>query len=285
MTPFREKPVKWKKDDDHNGRYKNVNGFKFDIIKQTVVIQPEPMPKHFLADTLEEAEVVYYRYSNLLNAIAYSYAISTGLQKDLLFGEALIGLGRAYRDWDSNRSDNFKTYAIYRIKDALNEFVRDNITSVKVPAYIKKSHVHVVGLKTIFAKYDLCVDKVLLFGEVDKEIKGKDKLSCIYYVDKLVKAAVRAKVSYKKFVERVEYIPENITFDNVVIQDGYEDQLEISLIIKSLQNYMDEVEQSICKDIMKGVTYEEIGKKFDKNGVWVKRKLDKLRNKIILSRS
>ena len=283
MTPFRDKQVKWKDEDGKSGRYKNVSGLKFDIIKQTVVRQPEIMPKHFLADTPEEAEVLYRQYSNLLNALAYNYAISTGLQKVDLFGEALIGLGRAYRDWDSDRSDNFKTYAIYRIKDALNEFTRNNTTSVTVPSYIKKSHAHVVKLKSIFSEYSLSTDTILLCGKIDKKIKGSNKEKCIYLVDKLNKAANRAKVNYRKFVERVEYIPEDSIFDDSVLYDDNEEFLEAVLIIKNLQTYMDSTELSICHDIMNGLSYDEIGNKFNKSNVWVRRKLDKLRDKIMAS--
>jgi RNA polymerase sigma factor (sigma-70 family) len=278
MTPFREKPVKWKKEDNHTGRYKNVDGFKFDIIKQTVVIRPETMSKYFLADTPEEAEALYNRYSGLLNALAYSYAISTGLQKDDLFGEALIGLGRAYRDWNINRSDDFKMYAVYRIKDALNEFTRNNIASVAVPAYIKKSHNHVIELKTIFAKYNLSI-----YDNIIDIIKTNDKHRCNYLIDKLKKAANRAKVDYKKFIERVEYIPENCIFNENVLYDENEESLETALTIKKLQTYMDSTELSICQDIMKGISYDQIGKEFNKNSVWVRRKLDKLRDKIIAS--
>ena len=96
MTPFRDKEVKWKEEDNATGRYKNVNGLKFDIIRQTVVIQQEEMPKHFLADTPEEAEALYCKYSGMINGMAYNYALATGLQKFDLFIEALIGLGRAY---------------------------------------------------------------------------------------------------------------------------------------------------------------------------------------------
>ena len=283
MTPFRDKQVKWKKEDGENGRYKNVSGFKFDIIKQTIVRQPEIMPKHFLADTPEEAEVLYKQYSNLLNAFAYNYAISTKLQKVDLFGEALIGLGRAYRDWDCNRSDDFKTYAIYRIKDALSEFTRSNMTSVTVPAYIKKSHVHVVKLKSIFSEYGISTDTVLLCGKIDEKIDGNNKKKCIYLVDKLNKAATRAKVNYRKFVERVEYIPEDSVFNDSISYDDDDKSLETALMIKNLQTYMDPTELSICCDIMEGLSYDEIGDKFNKSNVWVKRKLDKLRDKIVAS--
>ena len=46
---------------------------------------------------------------------------------------------------------------------------------------------------------------------------------------------------------------------------------------------MDETDMSICQDIMDGVSYSEIGKKFDKNKVWVRRRLNKLRDKILTS--
>lgn len=283
MTPFKDKQVKWKNGDSKNGRYKNVNGFKFDIIKQTMVRQPEKMPKYFLADTPEEAEVLYRQYSNLLNGLAYNYAISTGLQKVDLFGEALIGLGRAYRDWDSNRSDDFKIYAIYRIKDALNEFTRSNTTSVTVPSYIKKSHAQVVKLKNIFSEHGLSTDTVLLCGKIDEKIDGSNKEKCIYLVNKLNKAATRARVNYRKFVERVEYIPEDSVFDDSVLYDNDEKSLETALMLKNLQTYMDPTELVICYDIMNGLSYDEIGNKFNKSNVWVRRKLDKLRDKIIAS--
>lgn len=279
MVPFREKPVKWKKKDGYTGRYKNVNGFKFDIIKQTIVIQPETMSKYFLADTPEEAEVLYNRYSSLLNALAYNYAIATGLQKDDLFSEALIGLGRAYRDWDINRSDDFKMYAIFRIKDALNEFTRSNTASVTVPSYIKKSHNHITELKTIFAKYNISIhDKC-----ISTKMEISDKHRSIYLISKLKNAADRAKVDYRKFIERVEYIPRDHAFDEDTIPNNDKRSLETALIIKKLQTYMNETELTICKGIMEGLSYEIIGQKFNKNSVWVRRILDKLRDRILAS--
>lgn len=283
MTPFRDKKVKWQEEDNVTGRYKNVNGLKFDIIRQSVVIQQEEMPKHFLADTPEEAETLYCRYSGLVNGMAYNYALATGLQKVDLFTEALIGLGRAYRDWDAKRSDDFKIYAIYRITDALNEFTRDNMTSVKVPVYIKKSHIHVTKLKYIFHKYNISTDKVLLCGKVDNRIKGPDRKKCTLLVRYLVDAAARAKVDYKKFIERVEYIPEDCILEDTTAPDNYEKKLETALLIKKLQTYMNKTELSICRGVMEGQTYEVIGEEFGKSSVWVKRKLDKLKDKITAS--
>ena len=283
MTPFRDKEVKWKEEDNDTGRYKNVNGLKFDIIRQTVVIQQEEMPANFLADTPEEAEALYCKYSGLINGMSYNYAIATGLQKVDLFVEALIGLGRAYRDWDTKRSDDFKIYAIYRITDALNEFTRGNMASVKVPAYIKKSHMHVTKLKYIFHEHNIPTDKVLLCGKIDSRMEGADRKKCTLLVRYLVDAAARAKVSYKKFIERVEYIPEDCVLEDTTAPDNYEKKLETALIIQKLQSYMDKTELTICRGVMEGQTYEIIGDGFGKSGVWVKRKLDKLRDKITAS--
>lgn len=283
MTPFKEKTVKWKKGDDCGGRYKNVNGIKFDIIKQSPVTQSEPMPKCFLADTPEEAEALYKRYADLLNGLAYSYAVSTGLQKVDLFGEALIGLGRAYRDWDPGRSDDFKVYALYRIKDALNEFARDNMTSVSVPAYVKKAHIQVAELKALFNKYDIIVDGSLLSGSVGGMKYVADRNRSKYLIDKISKAADRAKTAPNKFVKRVEHIPQDCVFEDSEYHYEYEDRMEMALVVEKLKTYMDATELLICQDIMEGVPYEEIGKKFNKHKVWVRRKLDKLSSKVLAS--
>ena len=283
MTPFKDRIVKWKKGDNCCGRYKNVNGIKFDIIKQSPVVQSEPMPKCFLADTPEEAEALYKKYADLLNGLAYSYAISTGLQKVDLFGEALIGLGRAYRDWNPNRSDNFKVYALYRIKDALNEFARDNVTSVTVPAYIKKSHSHVVELKEIFNKNNIVVDGTLLSGVVKNITYKADRDRSVYLINKIINAADRAKTPHNKFVKRIEHIPQDCTFEDLSCSYEYEDEIETALVVEKLKTYMDSTELLICQDIMGGVSYEEIGKKFGKHKVWVRRKLDKLSSKILAS--
>jgi hypothetical protein len=79
------------------------NSYKFDVISKGKVKVPEAMPKFFLSDNKEEAEKIYEDFKDLINILAYNYARYSGLDKADIFGEALIGLGRAYRDWDKRK--------------------------------------------------------------------------------------------------------------------------------------------------------------------------------------
>lgn len=276
MASFKEKAVKWD-GDDGNGRYKNKSGFKFDIITKKVVHRLEEMPRCFLADTPEEAQAIYFKFESLLNNMAYTYAVSSNVDKADLFGDALIGLARAYRDWDSSRSENFKNYAIYRIKDALNECVRINGMPVSVPSYIKKAHSNLENLKRI------CEMKGIdwtFIKEPSKELftTDDDLNEC---VAKIRNAASRAGVSIDKFIERIEYIPTDADYTEQILVEKNESQLEAAIVVNQIKQEMNEEEEKICDGIMQGKTYEEIGAEFGRSKAWVAGKLKGLRERII----
>lgn len=274
MTPFREKEIKWD-GDNGNGRYKNKEGYKFDIVTKRVVRGIENMPKCFLADTPEEAQAIYARFESLLNNMAYTYAISSNIDKADLFGDGLIGLARAYRDWDSSRSNNFKNYAIYKIKDALNECVRENASNVTVPAYIRKAHNNLVRLKTI------CENRGLDWHEVIEQPVDKDTEECLINIQN---AAKRAGVEFNRFLERIEHVPKDVNYSEQVDADQHSDneqQLEAALVVNQIKQEMDEEEKIICDGIMQGKTYEEIGAGFGKSKAWVAGKLKSFREKLI----
>ena len=283
MTPFRNRPVKWD-GQDSNGRYKNEDGYKFDIMTKTVVKKPEEMPAYFLADTAEEAESIYLRFNKILNNFAYSYAMSTKLNRMDLFGEALIGLARAYRDWDPERSENFATYAKFVIRDALNEFVRENLTMVSVPSYIKKANANLKNIKSICANYDIDWEILVFDQEVPQKLSMSDAVKCTKSVENLIKAAERAKVEYVKFVERIALVPEDIEY---VDQTPFEvhkrdsEMCEAAMIVEKLKEHMDKYELSICTGIMEDKSFDEIGKEMGKSKSWVSGKLKGLRERII----
>lgn len=283
MSPFRQKPKKW--DTDNNDpKYENRGGFQFNVITQTVVNTDEEMPRYFLAETPEKANSVYEKYKNLLNGWAYSYSTSTGLSRSDLFGEALIGLARACRDWDDSRSSDFKTYAIYRIKDSLNEFVRANLATISVPAYIKKANANLLKIKTICSKYNIKWQTIAIDKEQPKQFSKEDWNLCVNFIDNLTNAAIRAGVSYEKFVERVEYIPENSDFSDQTAPEIYErtqQQLEAALVVDKLKEYMDEDELVICNGIMSDKSFKQIGLEMGKSPAWISDKIKKLRDKII----
>jgi len=95
----------------------------------------EKFCKRFLADTEEEGIKLIKEYDSTLKLLANKASVMTGLDKEDLYQEGIIGLARANRDFDERRSDNFKTFAIYKIKDALREFVTTQSVAIKSPQY------------------------------------------------------------------------------------------------------------------------------------------------------
>lgn len=283
MAPFRQKPVKWD-GDDGDGRYEEKDGFKFDIVTQSVVNISETMPKHFLADTPKEADAIYSQYESMLNGWAYSYATSTGLSRADLFGEALIGLARAYRDWDMDRGGSFRTYAIYKVKDALNEFVRVNSATISVPAYIKKANANLCEIKSICESYQISWETLAVEQDIPDSFDMQDAIRCAELVENLINAAKRAKVDYVKFIDRIMYIPENADFSDQMSPEEHERKqqlLEAALIVEKLKTHMNDDEFDICDGIMNDKSFEQIGMELGKSKAWVSDKLKKLRKKII----
>ena len=97
----------------------------------------EKFCKRFLADTEEEGMKLVKEYDSTLRLLANKSSVLTGLDKEDLYQEGIIGLARANRDFDEERSDNFRIFAIYKIKDALREFGTTQSVSIKSPQYTK----------------------------------------------------------------------------------------------------------------------------------------------------
>lgn len=285
MSPVRMKPVKWGKDFEGEERYKNVGGFKYDIIKKSTVHIYEKLPKHFLADTIEEAEELHGEFSKTLNVLSSSYALSTGLDKADLFGEALIGLARAKRDFDEKRSKDFKTFAIYKIKDALNEHVRTFSKSISIPSYLKKASTHLNVLKGLLHSKGLDIDSIyeILNKELpidDFDITDNAKKQCRNLLVFLERAAERANISLKELIGRVELLPEDVPY-----MDDYqeksdnrrEEKMYAALVVENLKKYMDTTELAISEGIMQGKTFEKIAQDHGKSIGWVAKRLERMR--------
>lgn len=248
----------------------------------------EGYPEYFLGDTPEEAEQMFLKHSALLNGIAYTYSVSTGIEKGELFGEAIMGLATALKNFKEELGFSFKTYAVKVIKSVLNEYCRKNTYTVYVPAYIKRANGLLERLKRELAQTGLDrteIEKAIQRKEVPKNLptKNVDKIERIV---KLIKReADRAQISYSTLIERAEYIPIDIELTDETLENKHkgekdERDLEIALFVENLKQYMDETELSICNGIMKDKTYEQIAKEHNRTAPWVHQKLQKLRNKL-----
>lgn len=283
MTPFKEKPVKW--DGDHGeGRFQNSQGYKYDVVNQTVVKQTEEMPEFFLANTAEEAQALYERFSKTLNLLSGNYATATGIPKTDLFGEALIGLARANRDWDPKRSNDFRTYAIYRIKDALREYCASNMNCVSVPVYLRLSHKHYKELCSICNEYKIPVDTLAIEQEIPDCFEPEDAIRSAELVVNLINASNRARTNYRVYLERIKSIPEDECFDQQLppeLEERQSRQLEAALVVDKIKKFISEDELLICDGIMKDKTYEEIAAELDKSKAWVSKKIKEIRTKVL----
>lgn len=258
--------------------------FKFDVIRHSSTDSKENVPKYFLADTIEEAEELFKSFSSILNHLAYNFAISTGLQKADFFGEGIIGLGKAREDWNPARSE-FKSYAIFRIKDAMMEFVRENHTIVRVPSYIKKANANLKKVISFCERFNVDYRDVLFDKKMPEYIDKKQIEECLLSIEKISAAAKRANVDYQKFVERIMYIPKDTELSDIAQEEETKDNrpqeiLEAEMIVNKLKKHMDEIELFICQGIMADKTYEEIGKELGHSKSWVYTRLMGFRKKI-----
>jgi len=268
-------------------KYKNKkqNGVtvRYEVVTQTRVKIPEDMPKYFLADSAEEAEKTYNDFKGILNKIAHTYAVSTGLPKSDLFGEGLIGLARARRDWDKTRGSVFKAYAIFRIKDAMMEYVHANISSVSIPSYLRKAQSNYNNLLRLCTLYDIDRQVAEDGKSSPRDLPEKERESFNKSVHNIKRAAKRAGLSYKDLVERVSMLPKNVTYnENILHVESTRDieKIEAMITVEKLKERMTEEEIAICDGILAEKSLKEIGKCFGKSGSWVSNKIAQLRNRL-----
>jgi len=112
----------------------------------------EKFCKHFLGETEKEAIEVMKKYDNDVVMLSNKCALHTGLDKKDLKQEAIIGLARARRDFDFDRSENFRIFVIYKIKDALREYITMQSNNVRIPQYIKDTIGLIDNLKKVVEK-------------------------------------------------------------------------------------------------------------------------------------
>jgi len=257
------------------------NSPKYDVVQITKT--KEGFPTFFLADNQAEAEEIYLTFSSTLNYWAYNYALATGLNKGDLFSEALIGLAKAKRDFDPDRSSNFRNFAIQKIKDELNRHVRKFHTIVSVPAYIKNANRNVYKLIDLLLSNGASNDTIntILTGgktEVPEHIADE----CDRLITYLEKAAIRAKVTFVELVDRSGSLPSSLCYeDEVEVDSDTEEQMYAALVVESLKKYMTDIELEIAESIMEGKTYKEIGEEHNRSDAWVAGKLKKMRERLL----
>jgi hypothetical protein len=245
----------------------------------------------FLGNTEKEAEENYKNFSGMLNGMSYSYSKFTGLEKEDLFGAGLTGLARALRDYDPERSDNIYVYACFRIKSSLNEYCFRNKAIVPVPQYIALAHGYINKIRNILLKHAQEGIRDVLLGGIDlKDINlpPKEKDICKSALVHLETLAKNSKVSYQDLIERAEYIPINVSFEeSYLTTEDFEvrdaKQIQLTALISTIRDKMTAKELTIADGIMMGKTYDEIGAEQTppRSASWVRKQLNNIRKRIM----
>jgi RNA polymerase sigma factor (sigma-70 family) len=170
----------------------------------------EKFCKCFIADTEAEAEKILKEFDYNLKLLANKVHTLTGLDPEDLYQEGIIGLARASRDFDEERSDNFKIFAIYKIKDAMREFGTTQAISIKIPQYTKdairlahvlREHLVKAGEYQYTALADMWDASSKYIGDGPLEISIQSSRQS------LINLANRSHTSVKQLLERSETMP------------------------------------------------------------------------------
>lgn len=265
----------------------NVEDFKYHIITVEDKGKKEVFLEYFLGNSPEEAESIYKEFSTLLNKMAYSYSCASGLEKRDLFAEALVGLARAKRDYNLNRSVSFKNYAIFLIKNSINDYIRKLSGVVSIPAYIKLANANILAIKSILLSFGIENGEIEYILDQDKlnEIKmdSKNRKNCINHITNLKNAADRCNISLKDLIKRSEFIYlSSSEYDENDITIIEEQNTTINnIMIDKLTNKMCTIDKDIAQRLLDGQSFEEIGMIYGKSRNWAKQRLSRFGSRIL----
>lgn len=175
----------------------------------------EKFSKHFIADTIEEAEHLLKEYEKDISFLSNKLSAITGVDKEDLCQEGIIGLARAKRDFELERSEKFRIYAIYKIKDALREYITTQASNVRVPQYVKNAAILTESLQKSLEKVDgrkrLTFADIWMASEYYKDNSPEGKESLIEDIVKIRQSiqnlADRSHTSVIQLLDRAELSP------------------------------------------------------------------------------
>lgn len=240
----------------------------FKILGYSGIRNPPKLPEYFLDSSKENAEKLFKEYSYLINCIANNYHMATGLEKADLFGEAMVALAVAKKDFDIKRSKDFKTFAIIKIKEALGEYVRSFSATVILPSYINKATAYYKKIKDELLKEGEHPDVVAVFKN-NKVFNNQQLNNCKELIEK---AAARANIDVVELIRRIELSPTKDTYDDQIVDNGDVD-IHNMIVLKQIVHKLSPIEIKIIDGILSGKSYKEIGKEIDKSDAWVSNKI------------
>lgn len=230
---------------------------------------------HFLGDTEEEAGELYKLFQKDLTMLSRKASILSGLDKEDLFQEAIIGLARATRDFDEGRSEDFRIFAIYKIKDALREYIASQQKDIRVPQYINDAIGFVKQLahalrKGVNLPWFLSLSEI---WRISSSFKSEPSLEedVERIRTSLKNLALRTHTSVPELLERVEFMPTISVdiVDNADVDMIVDPETEVIGVISSkeainrLKSYLSEDDfKLLYMRFAEGYTFKELESEF-----------------------
>lgn len=244
----------------------------------------EEFPAYFLGETEGEAQQNFEQFKGLLRSFAKAYAGWSNEDEGDLFGEAVVGLARAVRDFKPGKTA-FKTFVIGKIKVALSNYCWRQKSIVKVPHYVLAANACISRIKTLLESCNLSimeVEKILAEGEIPATITEDSKRDLLREeFRKLRSMAKNWKIDYLKLISRAEYAPMTADLaDDFTLEEVEERNRQMeaaALFVSMMRDSMTEVECTVVDSIMAGKTYKEVAEEHNRTDVWVKQTLNSLK--------
>jgi len=188
------------------------------------VVECEKFGAYFIADSKEDADRLIKEFDTDISMLATKRHMVTGVDEQDLKQEGLIGLARASRDFEEGRSGDFRIFAIYKIKDAMREFITTQASNIRIPQYIRDATNLIESLKKIMEKVtDI---RYMSYNEVwnlAKEIQiesAEIKKNILMIMDSLNNLAARSHSSVPQLLERSEIMPKlTVDVENFIPTD------------------------------------------------------------------
>lgn len=233
----------------------------------------EEFKKHFLADTEEEANDLLKKYDGTLKLLSNKASVMTGIDREDLYQEGIIGLARASREFNEERSDNFRTFAIYKIKDALREFNTTQSITIKSPQYTRDA----IRLAAVLRERLVKAGEYQYLALVDmwdssSKYVGNSPLDISIQKSRysLKNLADRSHTSVKQLLERSEMAPlysselTNVNYpsDKMSSETDVIDKINAMDMIERIKKYISEEDYELLWNrFVEGMTVREIAPK------------------------
>lgn len=104
-------------------------------------------------------------YQRLIYKMARKY-VRNRVEFEDLIQEALYGLILACRDFDPSRSNNFHTYAIYRMKGKMYEYCIGNESPIYIPTQVAKAASYIKQMQRLLDREPYLFDKAGVIEEI-----------------------------------------------------------------------------------------------------------------------